>query len=161
LRALAAMSMDQLAHLLLQQPSLTATEQRAHLSMWAMLSAPLIAGNDVRSMSAQTRDILTNRDVIAVDQDPLVAPARPLPGDGRVLTKPLSGAAAAVAFVNPTETPINVTLDAGETGVARSPCYTVRDLWAHTDATTTGAIASGALPAHTVALRRVNPGCRR
>ena len=70
LRAVAALSDDQLAQILLQQPNLSDTEQRAHLSLWAMLSAPLIAGNDVRSMSPQTRDILTNRDVIAIDQDP-------------------------------------------------------------------------------------------
>ena len=49
---------DQLKHLLLQQPNLTDIEQRAHFSLWAMLSAPLIAGSDVRSMTPQTRDIL-------------------------------------------------------------------------------------------------------
>ena len=50
---------------------LTADEDRSHFSMWAMLAAPLIAGNDIRSMTAATQAILTNADVIAVDQDPL------------------------------------------------------------------------------------------
>src|SRR5262249_28667078 len=45
---------------------LTAAEDRSHFSMWAMLAAPLIAGNDIRSMSAATHDILTNTEVIAV-----------------------------------------------------------------------------------------------
>jgi alpha-galactosidase len=50
---------------------LTDTEGRTHFSMWAILAAPLIAGNDLRSMSAATKATLTNSDVIAVDQDPL------------------------------------------------------------------------------------------
>ncbi len=51
-------------------PSMTADEQRTHISLWAMLAAPLLAGNDIRTMSPQTRDILTNHEIIAVDQDP-------------------------------------------------------------------------------------------
>ena len=50
---------------------LTDTEGRAHFSMWAIMAAPLIAGNDLRSMSAATKTTLTNAEVIAVDQDPL------------------------------------------------------------------------------------------
>lgn len=55
------------------QPSLTEDEQRSHFSLWAMLGAPLLAGNDLRAMSPTTLSILTNREVIAVDQDPLLA----------------------------------------------------------------------------------------
>jgi len=47
------------------------TEYRAHFSMWCLLAAPLMAGNDIRSMTADIRDILTNKEVIAIDQDPL------------------------------------------------------------------------------------------
>jgi CCR4-NOT transcriptional regulation complex NOT5 subunit len=50
---------------------MSADEDRSHFGMWAMLAAPLIAGNDIRSMSATTKAILTNADVIAVNQDPL------------------------------------------------------------------------------------------
>ncbi|HEX2984485.1 MAG TPA: glycoside hydrolase family 27 protein, partial [Ignavibacteriales bacterium] len=50
---------------------MTAGEDRAHLSMWCMLAAPLIAGNDIRNMTAETKAILLNKDVIAVDQDSL------------------------------------------------------------------------------------------
>jgi len=53
-------------------PGLSLAESRAHFSLWAMLAQPLHAGNDVSSMSAEVRDILTNPEVIAVDQDPLV-----------------------------------------------------------------------------------------
>jgi alpha-galactosidase len=64
-------------------PDLSADEQRAHFSLWAMLAAPLLAGNDVRAMTSQTRDILTNGEVIAVDQDPLAVQGHALPQDPR------------------------------------------------------------------------------
>lgn len=60
-----------------QRADLTDVEQRAHFSLWAMLAAPLLAGDDVRSMDEGTRAILTNRDVIAVDQDGLVLQGLP------------------------------------------------------------------------------------
>ena len=160
LRAIAAMSDDQLAHLLLRQPNLTDSEQRAHFSLWAMLSAPLIAGNDVRSMSPQTREILTNREVIAVDQDPRVARARPLAADGRVLTKQLSDGGVAVAFFNAAENPVTMNTSADAAGLGPAPCYAVRDLWAHTDTKTTGAITSGVVPPRAVTLLRISPVCR-
>ena len=50
---------------------MTESEDRAHFTMWCMMAAPLILGNDIRSMTKQTLDIITNREVIAIDQDPL------------------------------------------------------------------------------------------
>src|SRR5436190_23635189 len=50
---------------------MTDDEYRAHFSLWSLMAAPLIAGNDVRAMSQATRDVLPNKDVIAVDQDSL------------------------------------------------------------------------------------------
>ena len=87
------------------QPDLTESEQQSHFSLWAMLGRPLIAGNDVRSMTDATRAILTNADVIRVDQDPLVAEAAPTQRDPRVLVKPLTGGDAAVALFNADERP--------------------------------------------------------
>ena len=160
INALAALSDDQLAHLLSAQRSLTDTEQRAHFSLWAMLAAPLIAGSDMLSLNQQTIAILTNRDVIAVDQDPRVAPARPLPADARVLVKPLSDNATAVALFNPADDPATITTSATQVGLPRAACYTVRDLWAHNDTTTDGALTSGTVAAHAAVLLRVTPGCR-
>ena len=151
---------EQLKHLLLQQPNLTDIEQRAHLSLWAMLSAPLIAGNDVRSMTPQTRDILTNRDVIAIDQDPNVAPARALPEDSRVFVKPLSDGAVAVVFTNLADAPATITVSTDDIGLAKAPCFTVRDLWSHQETTTTGSLTSGPLVPHSVTLLRVSAACR-
>ena len=73
---------------------MSAAEYRTHFSLWCMLAAPLMAGNDLRSMSAKTREILTNREVIAVDQDGLGQQAtRALENDGiEVWARPLQGA---------------------------------------------------------------------
>jgi alpha-galactosidase len=141
------------------QPSLTESEQRVHFSLWAMLAAPLLAGNDIRTMSDQTRALLTNRDVIAVDQDPLAAQATPSPQDNRVLTKPLSDGAAAVVLFNADDKPADITTSASATGLPGAQCYAVRDLWTHVDTTTAGDITRTVAP-HDVAMLRISPACR-
>jgi alpha-galactosidase len=129
-------------------PSMTADEQRTHISLWAMMAAPLLAGNDIRSMSAQTRDLLTNRDIIAVDQDALAVAAHSLANDRRVMVKPLTDGAVAVAMVNPDSQPASIATTASAVGLSPAACYRVRDLWTHTDSTTTGALAAEAIPSH-------------
>lgn len=88
-------------------------EDRAHFAMWAMLAAPLIAGNDVRTMTAATRAILTNRDVIAIDQDSLGISGFPYRKEAglEIWFKPLSGSAWAVALLNRASTPQKVQFD--------------------------------------------------
>jgi len=140
------------------RPDLTDSEQRAHFSLWAMLAAPLLAGNDVRSMTDQTRDILTNREVIAVDQDRLLVQGLPLPDDPRVIVKPLADGAAAVALFNSEESPVSIRTDATTIGLTAAKCFAVRDLWAHTDTTTTGDVEA-TVPGHGVAMLRVSPHC--
>jgi alpha-galactosidase len=142
-----------------QRPSLTDVEQRAHFSLWAMLAAPLLAGNDIRSMSEQTRAILTNRDIIAVDQDPLVIQAKPLPDDSRIMVKPLADGSIAVALFNPDSQPASIETRAVAIGLPNAPCYTVHDLWTHTDATTGGQIHAADLPAHGAVALRITARC--
>jgi alpha-galactosidase len=81
---------------------LTPAENRSHFSMWAMLAAPLLAGNDLTAMNSTTKDILTNRDVIAIDQDPVGKQGSRLYSDSEVevWTRHLSGGALAVAVLN-------------------------------------------------------------
>ena len=81
---------------------LTLAENRAHFSMWAMLAAPLLAGNDLSKMKPEIRDILTKREVIAIDQDKLGKQAQRLDVEGQVevWTKQLSGGSLAVAVLN-------------------------------------------------------------
>ncbi len=81
---------------------LSLDENRAHFSMWAMLASPLLAGNDLTNMKPEVKAILTNRDVIALDQDPLGKQASRIYSEGEVevWTKPLSGGALAIAVLN-------------------------------------------------------------
>ncbi|MGH1559134.1 hypothetical protein ACRAWD_18525 [Caulobacter segnis] len=74
---------------------LTTTEYRSHFSLWALMAAPLIAGNDVANMDADTRDILLNKEVIAVNQDRLGVQGRRVRDDGdlEVWSKPWPTAA--------------------------------------------------------------------
>ncbi|GLP74163.1 hypothetical protein TUM20983_12730 [Mycobacterium antarcticum] len=138
-----------------QRADLTDVEQRAHFSLWAMLAAPLLAGNDVRSMDEATRDILTNRDVIAVDQDGLGLQGLPLLEDRRVIVKPLADGAVAVALFNSGDAPVDLHTDAHAIGLSGTDCYTVRDLWSHTETGTNGPVGQ-TVPAHGVAMMRVS-----
>jgi alpha-galactosidase len=81
---------------------LSIAENRTHFSMWAMLSAPLLAGNDLPHMKPEIRNILTNRDVIAIDQDNLGKQASRVYSEGEVdvWAKHLSGGAMAIAVLN-------------------------------------------------------------
>ncbi|TDO14735.1 alpha-galactosidase [Mycobacterium sp. BK086] len=143
-------------------PSMTADEQRTHITLWAMLAAPLLAGNDIRTMSPQTRDILTNRDVIAVDQDTLVAAGHPLAQDHRIMVKPMADGGVAVAMENPDSQPASIATSASAVGLSPAACYRVRDLWTHADSSTTSALAAQAIPSHATVMLRVqpSPGCR-
>ena len=81
---------------------LTLAENRAHFSMWVMLAAPLLAGNDLPNMKPEIKAILTNRDVIAIDQDRLGRQATRAYTDGEVEVwiRSLSGGAMAIAVLN-------------------------------------------------------------
>jgi alpha-galactosidase len=81
---------------------LTLAENRTHFSLWALLAAPLLAGNDLTAMKPEVKAILTNRDVIAIDQDRLGKQGSRIYSDGEVevWTRHLAGGALAVAVVN-------------------------------------------------------------
>jgi alpha-galactosidase len=81
---------------------MTVDEDKAHFSIWAMMNSPLIAGNDIRSMSATTRSILTNRGVIAVNQDERGIQAWRVMNDGQLemYAKPLAHGEWALMFLN-------------------------------------------------------------
>ncbi len=81
---------------------MTSTEYRTHMSLWAMLAAPLLAGNDLSQMSVDTKSILLNKDVIAIDQDPLGKQGDRVSANGpfEVWSKPLADGSLAVALFN-------------------------------------------------------------
>jgi alpha-galactosidase len=112
---------------------MTTTEYRTHMSLWSLLAAPLLAGNDLRTMSKETVDLLTNPEVIAIDQDALGKQARRVSQDGRleVWARPLANGRVAVGLFNRGSERAKVTArwtDAGVKGKAR-----VRDAWARKD----------------------------
>ena len=131
---------------------MTATEYRTHFSLWCMLAAPLIAGNDLRTMSAETRDILTNREVIAVDQDRLGSQGAPVSlRDGiEIWAKPLEAGSEVVAIFNRGSCEREVSLAWAEVGRPAGPA-SVRDLWNHSDIAP-GRGYSGRVPGHGVVM---------
>ncbi|MFE7870235.1 glycoside hydrolase family 27 protein [Micromonospora humida] len=137
----------------------TETESRAHFSLWALLNAPLLAGNDLRSMSAATRTILTNTEVIAVDQDWGGRQGYKISdsGDLEVWRKPMSTGAVATVLLNRGGGTATVTTTASALGLGSASSYTVRDLWAHSSSTSGGTI-SASVPAHGAAMFLVTGG---
>ncbi|GAA0328606.1 hypothetical protein GCM10009087_43510 [Sphingomonas oligophenolica] len=108
-------------------------EYRTHFSLWAMMAAPLMAGNDIASMSPDTAAILMNRDVIAIDQDPLGAQGHRVRDDGNqeVWARPLANGGRAVLLLNRGEAPADIAVDWPELGYPRTIAADGRDLWAH------------------------------
>lgn len=100
---------------------MTTAEYRSHMSLWALLAAPLIAGHDVRRSSPETLAILTNRAVIAIDQDPLGRAGKRVAARGplEVWSRPLEGGRTAVALFNRGELPAKVETTFGQLGVPR------------------------------------------
>jgi alpha-galactosidase len=109
---------------------MTAAEYRTHMSLWALLAAPLIAGHDVRSSPAETVALLTNREVIAIDQDPLGRPGRRVVQRGplEVWTRPLAGKRTAVALFNRGTAPATIEASLAELGIGGRAAAV--DVWA-------------------------------
>jgi alpha-galactosidase len=139
--------------------SLSVDESKSHFSMWAMLAAPLLAGNDLRSMPSAVQSILTNTEIIAVDQDPLGKQARRVatPQSGlEVWSKTLSGSnARAVALLNRNAAAASISVTFGEIGLSSGPA-SVRDLWQHAElGTFNGSYAATSVPSHGVMMLRI------
>jgi alpha-galactosidase len=135
---------------------MTDVEYRTHMSLWSMLAAPLLAGNDIRDMTPDTKEILLNREVIAIDQDSLGKQGYRVSKDGRseVWAKPLAGGDWAVALFNRAGLPAKVT--AHWSDIPLEGEHKVRDLWAHADRGKIKDQFSADIPAHGVVLLRVS-----
>jgi alpha-galactosidase len=135
--------------------TLTVDEEKTQMSLWCILAAPLLAGNDLRTMSPQTLAILTNLEVISVDQDPdgiqghRVAEEGPL----EVWMKPLSDGSKAVGLFNRETGEARITLnfsDIGVRGAAR-----IRDLWKRQNLGLFRSSFTATVPAHGVVMVKV------
>jgi alpha-galactosidase len=136
---------------------MTDEEYRTHMSLWSMLAAPLLAGNDLRTMSEATREILTNREIISIDQDPAGLPVRRISDPASsavVLVRPLHDGSLAVGLFNRADHPQDVTANWGEVGL-RGKTLEVRDLWKHENIAVSGASYIATVPAHGVVLLKV------
>ncbi|WKL57487.1 glycoside hydrolase family 27 protein [Asticcacaulis sp. ZE23SCel15] len=134
---------------------MTHDEYKTHMSLWALMAAPLLLGNDVRTMTPETIRLLTNREVIAIDQDVAGVQGLPVKKDGttEIWTKKLSDGSTAVGLFNRADTPVTVNGNWAEIGL--NDAAKVRDVWAHKDAKAS-ADYSYTLPAHGAVLLTVS-----
>ncbi|AEY66126.1 dockerin type I domain-containing protein [Clostridium sp. BNL1100] len=134
------------------------TEYKAHFSMWCMMAAPLIAGNDIRNMTPATKEILTNKEVIAIDQDVAGVQGTKVSTSGEleVWCKPLGvdGTTKAVILLNRGGASADITVNWRDIKLADGPA-TVRDLWEHKDCDTFNTGYTANVPSHGAVVLKV------
>ena len=130
-------------------------EYLTHMSLWCMLAAPLLAGNDLSKMTAETLDILTNPEVVAVDQDQAGIQGYPVAQEGplEVWVKPLWDGGKAVGLFNRGESAMPVTAHFRDIGIGDQA--SVRDLWAKRDLGVVRDRFTAVVPKHGVVLVKV------
>jgi alpha-galactosidase len=133
---------------------MTDTEYRTHMSLWSLLAAPLLAGNDLRSVPPNILEILTNKEVIAIDQDPLGKESKRIAknGDLEVWARPLAGGSWAVGLFNRGAASANITFHAADIGLTR--ITEIRNLWTHADEKAASDYSAD-VPSHGVAMFKI------
>jgi alpha-galactosidase len=131
------------------------TEYRTHMSLWSILAAPLLAGNDLRQMPPGILEILTNAEVIAVNQDREGKQGSRISkeGDLEIWSRELAGGAMAVGLFNRSDEAAKMQVTWKQLGV-KSPAH-VRDLWLHKDVAASSEGYEATIPAHGVVLLRL------
>jgi alpha-galactosidase len=132
-------------------------EYKTHMSLWSILAAPLLAGNDLRSMAPDTLEILTNSEVIAIDQDKEGKEGQRVSksGDQEVWAKPLSDGGQAIGLFNRGSAPAQITVSWSAVSLSSAPTH-LRDLWTHKDLPVATSEYSATVPAHGVVMLRVS-----
>ena len=147
---------------LVPDEGMTPAEAQAQFSMWSILAAPLVLSDDVRTMPLPTREMVTNPEVIAIDQDRLGIQGwlAGRAGEADVWVRPLSNGDRAVALLNRGLVPASASVSAAALGLPSGRRYNVRDLWTHT--TTTGpSVVRRTVPGDSAFLLRVSPAPKR
>jgi alpha-galactosidase len=131
-------------------------EYRTHMSLWAILAAPLLAGNDLTTMTPETIALLTNKDVVAIDQDRAGRQGDRVSAVGpiEIWMRPLADSSKAVGVFNRHPTPMSATVDFKQLGF--SGAVKARDLWQQKDLGSLGSPYTVMIPAHGVLLLRVS-----
>jgi alpha-galactosidase len=138
---------------------MTTEEYRAHFSMWAMFSAPLLAGNDISNMTVDTKGILLNKEVIAIDQDALGQQGRRVKkiGDLEIWSKQLHDGGRAVALLNRGGATAKISVAWSDIGYPDELTASVRDLWAEKDLQKQRGAYTAEVPSHGVVMVTVKP----
>ena len=137
---------------------LTFAESRAHFSMWCMLAAPLMAGADIRHVSPEILAVMTDKEALAIDQDPAGKEGwrfRAEPGR-EIWVRELGNGDWAVALLNTGDTPADLSVDFHHMWFLGGECA-IRDIWDKKDAGTTAKPFAKHLDSHDVALHRLSP----
>jgi len=137
--------------------ALTYDENKAHFSLWCILAAPLMLGNDIRSLKPEIHDILTNKEVIAVNQDPRGRQGRKVRDDGdfEVWSKELTDGCRAVLLFNRSKVKADIAFSWSEIGYPEYLSLTVRDLWQKKDLGEFKVSYSAQVPSHGVVMLKV------
>ena len=135
---------------------LTLDENRLHMSLWALLAAPLLAGNDLSQMKPETAAILTNKEVIAIDQDPLGKQGDRVSevGPVEIWAKALKGGDKAVGLFNRDDTALPITVKLSDVGFADGA--KARDIWQAKDLGKLQGSYTVSVPRHGVVLLRLS-----
>ncbi len=138
---------------------MTTDEYRAHFSLWALLAAPLLAGNDLRDMKPEIHDILTNKEVIAVNQDPLGSEGRRVRKDGglEVWAKQMQDGSRSVVLLNRDTSEKEITVSWEDIGYPGHLSASVRDLWRAKDLGQYKEKFSARVAPHSVVMVKVAP----
>ena len=135
---------------------MTDDEYRTHMSLWALVASPLLAGNDIRTMSPVTKSILLNKELIAIDQDALGKQASPVKnGELETWVKPLADGSVAVGVVNMGSAAAQATVSAKDLGLS-GPVKSARDLWSHKAVHFANGTYKASVPTHGVLLLKVS-----
>jgi alpha-galactosidase len=139
---------------------MTQEEYKSHFSLWAMMAAPLIAGNDIPHMTAPIQSILLNKEIIALDQDPLGKPGHRVRKDGdlEVWVREIAGGNRAVLLLNRGTAAANIHFSWDELGYPLKLKATVHDMWKASDeAKIEGSYTAHEVPSHGVVVLSVKP----
>lgn len=137
---------------------LTPDEQYTHISLWSILSAPLLLGADLSKLDPFTLNLITNDEVIAVDQDPKASPAKRVlkTADYEVWVKDLEDGSKAVGLFNTSAANATITIDWKTLGINGN--YSIRDLWRQKDLPKSGTLFTSMVPSHGVRLVKIKKG---
>ncbi|MFE2476750.1 NPCBM/NEW2 domain-containing protein [Streptomyces sp. NPDC059389] len=139
---------------------MTATEYRTHFTLWSMMSAPLLIGSDLRKATAETFDILSNPDVIALDQDALGKQGTVVSSSGGlvVMAKELANGDRALSLTNETGSTATISARTDALGIGNRAPYALKDLWTKAASANTSGTISASVAPHATVVYRITPG---